>query len=224
MSRSFPAAVLSLALGLSTGCGEAGDGGSTTASEGATGLFPAGVSSASGTGGTGGTGTTGSTGGGSTAGGTTGSGTETGRMAGMAAAHNTARTAEGATPPLAGMTWDETLVTEAAAWAAKCKWEHSMGASGENLYAYGGSTAATTPTKVVTSWMSEKPDWNFATKSCGAGKVCGHYTQVVWRSSIRVGCAFKACTTGSPFSGFPNWEFWVCEYGPPGNYRGQNPY
>lgn len=38
---------------------------------------------------------------------------------------------------------------------------------------------------------------------------CGHYTQVVWRDSERLGCGVGDCTGGG--------EIWVCNYDPPGN-------
>jgi hypothetical protein len=72
-------------------------------------------------------------------------------------------------------------------------------------------------------WAAEAPDYDYATNTCKAGQVCGHYTQIVWRSTTAVGCAFRTCTTGSPF-GSGSWDFWVCDYAPPGNYVGQRPY
>jgi hypothetical protein len=54
--------------------------------------------------------------------------------------------------------------------------------------------------------------------------VCGHYTQIVWKTTTRLGCGVALCDQNSPFMGFPKWEFWVCNYAPPGNYNGQRPY
>ena len=45
---------------------------------------------------------------------------------------------------------------------------------------------------------------------------CGHYTQVIWRNTQRVGCGVAVCPNGA--------EIWTCNYDPPGNYLGQNPY
>jgi len=69
--------------------------------------------------------------------------------------------------------------------------------------------------------VSEKANYNYSANSCSA--TCGHYTQVVWRNSLRLGCGVKNCTTGSPFGGGA-WQFWVCNYDPPGNISGQRPY
>ncbi|CAH1441532.1 unnamed protein product [Lactuca virosa] len=47
-------------------------------------------------------------------------------------------------------------------------------------------------------------------------KMCGHYTQVVWRNSVRLGCARVQCNNDA-------W-FVTCNYDPPGNYVGEKPY
>jgi hypothetical protein len=64
----------------------------------------------------------------------------------------------------------------------------------------------------------------WATNACAAGEPCGHYTQLVWRGTTRVGCGKATCTVNSPFgAGFPTWEYYVCDYEPPGN-SGARPY
>jgi hypothetical protein len=91
------------------------------------------------------------------------------------------------------------------------------------MYATTGSTAPTAAA-VVSNWVGEAVDYDYATNTCKSGKMCGHYTQVAWRTSVGVGCGMSYCTTGSPFSGYPNWWNVVCNYTPPGNYVGQKPY
>jgi hypothetical protein len=77
----------------------------------------------------------------------------------------------------------------------------------------------------VAAWGGEASFYDYATNSCSAGKDCGHYTQIVWRDSVRAGCAHHTCTTNSPFGAQnPSWDFWVCDYEPPGNVVGQRPY
>jgi pathogenesis-related protein 1 len=144
---------------------------------------------------------------------------------GMTAAHNAARAAVNppANPAIPPLTWSSTVATSAQAWADKCMFMHSGNPLyGENIYAGAGSEA--TPQQVVDSWAGEAKDYDYATNTCNAGAVCGHYTQVVWRKSTMLGCGVTNCTTNSPFSGFTNWQFWVCEYSPPGNFNGEKPY
>jgi pathogenesis-related protein 1 len=149
-----------------------------------------------------------------------GSDPEPGLLRGITRFHNQAR----ATVGVAGLTWDPAIAATAAAYAANCVFQHSgTSGLGENLGAYappGGHTAS----GPVNDWIAESANYNYANNSCAAGAVCGHYTQVVWRNSSRLGCAVQSCSTNSPFMGFPNWEIWVCNYAPPGNVVGQKPY
>ena len=62
------------------------------------------------------------------------------------------------------------------------------------------------PAHVVQMWYDEKKDYNLGAKKCNAGKVCGHYTQVAWRGSTKVGCAARNCGKE---------RLVVCDYHPP---------
>jgi hypothetical protein len=79
---------------------------------------------------------------------------------------------------------------------------------------------------VVAAWSGEAADYDHAANSCAEGKQCGHYTQLVWRGTARVGCAHRVCTINWPFGPATpgSWDFWVCDYEPPGNFVGQRPY
>ncbi|XVF68165.1 hypothetical protein PTKIN_Ptkin10aG0182400 [Pterospermum kingtungense] len=129
-------------------------------------------------------------------------------------AHNTARAAVG----VGAMTWDDNVAAYAQSYANQrsgdCNLVHSGGPYGENL---AWSSADLSGTDAVTMWVNEKADYNYDTNSCAPGKVCGHYTQVVWRDSVRLGCAKVSCNNGGG-------TFIGCNYDPPGNYNGQKPY
>jgi tectonin-like protein/cysteine-rich secretory family protein len=45
---------------------------------------------------------------------------------------------------------------------------------------------------------------------------CGHFTQVIWKNAQYVGCGKATAANG--------WVYFVCNYYPAGNYRGQKPY
>jgi uncharacterized protein YkwD len=182
-------------------------------------LSLAACSSNSSTGGAGGNGATSSSGNGG-AGGAAGD-AEPAAMKGMVKAHNDARAAvmPPANPAIPPVSWSSQIESVAQAWANNCQFMHSMGQYGENLYASSGLNP--TPADVVTSWVSEVKDYDYASNTCS--NVCGHYTQVVWRDSVHIGCAKADCTQNSPFGG-GNWQLWVCNYDPPGNFVGQKPY
>lgn len=145
------------------------------------------------------------------------------------AAHDAARAAAQPppSPPLPAVGWSGAAAQAAASWAGKCTWGHDPALHtegyGQNLYA---STGAPAPAEVVASWVSEASSYDYASNTCAAGAVCGHYTQVVWRGSTGLGCATQRCTAGSPFGAAGGGAWWnvVCDYAPPGNWSGQRPY
>jgi uncharacterized protein YkwD len=145
----------------------------------------------------------------------------------MVATHNQARAQAKPTPKpaLPPLTWSDEAAKKAASWAKECKFEHNpdRGDFGENLAA--ATPNAWTTADVVKSWADEAADYDFTRNTCKKGKVCGHYTQVVWRKTGAVGCATVMCNKNSPFgSQFPTWQNWVCNYTPPGNWVGQRPF
>lgn len=74
-----------------------------------------------------------------------------------------------------------------------------------------------TPAQGVQSWIDEKQWYDYDSDSCSAAPPdsCGHFTQVVWKDTTLLGCAW-ASGGGS--------DYLVCNYYPPGNYTGQKPY
>lgn len=143
------------------------------------------------------------------------------RMTGMTAAHNAARAAvePPADQPVPPLSWSPEIAAVAQAYAARCTFSHSASDYGENIFASTGSSP--TPEDVVASWVDEAANYDLASNACSS--TCGHYTQVVWADSLRLGCGVADCTTGSPF-GSGTWQIWVCNYDPPGNFAGERPY
>nr|ADD97801.1 pathogenesis-related protein 1 [Musa ABB Group] len=128
--------------------------------------------------------------------------------------HNAARAAVGVGP----VSWDSTVAAYAQNYAnqrkADCQLVHSGGPYGENIFS--GSGRDYTAADAVNAWVSEKQDYDYNSNKCAPNKVCGHYTQVVWRSSTAIGCGRVRCNNGGIFI--------TCNYKPPGNYAGQRPY
>lgn len=115
-------------------------------------------------------------------------------------------------PPLV---WDDTVAVVAQDWAgqiaASGDFAHRPNNKfGENIWA--GTTGFFGPSSVVNSWGSEVSDYDFATNTCAAGKACGHFTQLVWARTTKLGCG-KGTGNGN--------DYYVCNYDPPGNFIGQ---
>ncbi|MCW5202954.1 hypothetical protein VU13_02945 [Desulfobulbus sp. US5] len=141
----------------------------------------------------------------------------------MVAAHNQWRTKTG----VPALKWSNDLAVSAQQWAGQltqdgCKMKHSTGPNGENIYWAGGAQQSDGTSSmqeiieqnVVDAWGNEVKDYDYASNSCHG--VCGHYTQVVWKSTTEVGCGMAACSNKA--------QIWVCQYSPRGNMVGQKPY
>lgn len=114
--------------------------------------------------------------------------------------------------------WSDELADIAEKWAKAlkkddCGFYHSDYGFGENLWM--GTTGYYSVSDAIDSWASEKEDYNYKRNKCKTGKVCGHYTQLVWANTKKVGCATIDCD---------GYTILVCEYDPPGNWVGQKPY
>lgn len=159
--------------------------------------------------------------------------------------HNEARDAVGVTR----LTWDAALARDALAYAQKLPAKQSSCDSlslahdrvelnrlqqGENLAATARAAWPTaawstkTASEAVAGWVAEKANYNYANNSCSSTNPgCGHYTQVVWKNTTKVGCAIATATCDLAHEGqiIENRKsFLVCRYSPPGNYSGQKPY
>ncbi|XP_067651866.1 GLIPR1-like protein 1 [Haliotis asinina] len=124
------------------------------------------------------------------------------------------------------MSWDNELEALAQGWANQCKFDHnpsrtiasSSSPIGENVHI---KAPYYDEVSTVTSWYNEVSDYTYSSNSCS--RVCGHYTQVVWATSYKIGCGIKFCSTIEKTS-ITNGYVVVCNYLPAGNYRGVKPY
>jgi len=139
----------------------------------------------------------------------------------LLAAHNNERGRLG----VPALEWDNSLAADARVWAdelaATGRFEHSPDdpdrpLQGENLWA--GTPRAFSPEAMVGLWRAEKSDYRpgiFPNNSrSGDVEKVGHYTQLIWRESRRVGCATAVGRDE---------EFLVCRYSEAGNVTGQRP-
>ncbi|HEX8620838.1 MAG TPA: CAP domain-containing protein [Allosphingosinicella sp.] len=136
----------------------------------------------------------------------------------LLAIHNRERAAAGAAP----LVWDSRLAAAAAAYgpelARRGKLAHSPASSrfgqGENLWM--GTRAAYELEEMAGSWAAEKslfrPGFFPAVSRSGHWSDVGHYTQMIWKGTGRVGCAVHSSD---------KWDFLICRYSPPGNVVGE---
>jgi len=145
----------------------------------------------------------------------------------MLNAHNEKRRLHCA-PPLV---WSAQLAAAAQEHANKCTNTHGV-SSGENLataMAWDGAGRDILPAKsdrnaYLESWYCEVKQYDFNkpgivggfTQNC-APPVNGHFTQVVWKSTQRVGCARQTCPMKDSQGKQRKGTYWVCRYDPPGN-------
>ncbi|XP_077368260.1 uncharacterized protein LOC144013373 [Festucalex cinctus] len=118
--------------------------------------------------------------------------------------------------------WDPALKVLAEGYAAKCIWNHNpdLEDTGENLYA---GTGPLDLRMALEKWFLEHLHYDFHNNSCDDDTMCGHYTQMVWSDTHRVGCAAHLCNNMEGLA----WEkisFLVCNYYPAGNYENEHPY
>lgn len=122
------------------------------------------------------------------------------------------------------LVWSNKLGRYAQAWAnhlaattcqmahrpKKGKWKEYYG---ENLFI--GTAGFYSVREAVLAWESEKADYHYGTFTGKSYKPIGHYTQVVWKGSSKLGCGQALCNGNLIVA---------CNYDPPGNYLGEKPY
>lgn len=132
--------------------------------------------------------------------------------------HNALRAAQGVQPAL----WDRQLAASADAYAKELastdRFAHSSAESrpgqGENLWM--GTRGAFSVDRMVADWGSEKRMFRSgqfpSVSTTGRWEDVGHYTQIIWPASVRVGCAMRSSAA---------YDYLVCHYGESGNVFGQ---
>jgi uncharacterized protein YkwD len=114
--------------------------------------------------------------------------------------------------PIPALSWDSNLARDAQIWAntlasqnrfyhsIQMKWGH-----GENLYAVtlNGNLNCK---PAVDAFFNEYKLYNNEPIGQGNFEAYGHFTQLAWPTTTKIGCAYADGT---------NWRYTVCEYDPP---------
>ena len=136
----------------------------------------------------------------------------------MLAAHNAVRAHAGVAP----IVWDNALGNSAAAYAQRLAFTNTFQHSdrkarrgvGENLWM--GTRSAFSVERMVSDWASERRMFSAgvfpAVSRTGNWADVGHYTQIVWPTTTRVGCALATNSRA---------DYLVCHYSPAGNVDGR---
>ncbi|CAO3582619.1 unnamed protein product [Absidia cylindrospora] len=118
--------------------------------------------------------------------------------------HNQYRAKHGAP----ALKWDKNVAQFAQKWTNRCVFQHSGNPSyGENIAMGYGSW-----NQVVKGWYDEVKDYDYSNP--GFSGTTGHFTQVVWKGTTKIGCGFSKCGGKKVYS---------CNYKKPGNYMGEFP-
>ncbi|KAK7420699.1 hypothetical protein QQZ08_010280 [Neonectria magnoliae] len=122
-------------------------------------------------------------------------------------AHNAARKEVGQVAQV----WDEGLANDAQEWATHLvsvgSLTHSEGSGqGENLYMQSGSDSPFA--NAAKMWIDEKSSYNGQAIGDGDFSSYGHYTQIVWSTSTKVGMGVASGNGGT---------YVVARYSPAGN-------
>nr|WP_294170936.1 CAP domain-containing protein [uncultured Sphingomonas sp.] len=135
----------------------------------------------------------------------------------LLAAHNVERRRVGAAP----LTWDPALAASAASYgpalASLGRLAHSPRASrpGQRENLWMGPRGVHSPEQMVGRWIDERallrPGVYPLVSSTGRWEDVSHYTQLVWPSTTRVGCAVHSGAAT---------DYLICRYSPPGNRDG----
>lgn len=126
------------------------------------------------------------------------------------------------------VSWSEDLEVVAQQWAnhlaATGTFDHRNEVGGQWKTSYGENLAInSTALKGAEAWYGEIKDYTSGAAIGQPGadyKVVGHYTQMVWSKTHKIGAAVAVMQSGS----YKGQLVIVCNYDPPGNYNGQKPY
>ncbi|ODN04238.1 Cysteine-rich venom protein DIS2 [Orchesella cincta] len=118
------------------------------------------------------------------------------------------------------MSWHAGAAKKAQRWAEQCqmlthdnatdRWTEFYGPCGQNIFI---ATHKVPWFFAIKMWYLEYKNFTYGSSRNDLG-VVGHYTQMVWAATHKVGCGYAQCKTsrGKPYFNY------ICNYCPIGNY------
>ncbi|KAK1162093.1 C-type lectin domain family 18 member A-like isoform X1 [Acipenser oxyrinchus oxyrinchus] len=115
------------------------------------------------------------------------------------------------------MDWSEKLAVLAQERASSCPLNPTLEEGhtdhmGWNIHDF--TPGAASFAEVIDLWFREGQDYNYNGGQCRHNSTCQHYTQLVWATSSRLGCARHLCEKGGASR-----EVFACAYSPGGNWE-----
>uniref|UniRef100_T1JKW9 Cysteine-rich venom protein n=1 Tax=Strigamia maritima TaxID=126957 RepID=T1JKW9_STRMM len=117
------------------------------------------------------------------------------------------------------MKWSADAADGAQRWAEACqllvhdnitgRWVPEFGSCGQNIFV---ANVQVPWFFAIQTWYLEKDNFTYDSETNDL-EIVGHYTQLAWYSTHKVGCGFYYCNVGSR----PYYNY-VCNYCPIGNY------
>ncbi|MEU6619010.1 CAP domain-containing protein [Streptomyces parvus] len=104
------------------------------------------------------------------------------------------------TPPVI---YDTKLADRAQAWTSKCTGRYESQSSvppadrvGQTMYFERFVPVSGIARRAVDAWYAEGRNYDYGRQQSPPGTTSGHFTQVVWSKSVKVGAALVSCTNG----------------------------
>ncbi|XP_065156530.1 CRISP/Allergen/PR-1-like [Atheta coriaria] len=126
------------------------------------------------------------------------------------------------------MTYDDELGKKGQLVSKTCKMQHVIASDnrwrhvGQNLFISWNSVKSCDQNwaEAIRYWYTEYKLYKYPNRPSAA---TGHYTQLVWHDSSKIGCDF-ICFYDSTKPQYPYARLYTCNYGPGGNIIGLAPY
>jgi len=131
--------------------------------------------------------------------------------------HNELRALQSATD-MELMEWDDEVAAIAQRWTDNCDFAHDAVRTIPGRFSVGQNLASGYGTwdAAIQGWYDEIDDFTFGDQGANVFSDVGHYTQLVWAKSAKIGCGYTECSNLN--------RFYACNYGPAGNNAWWEPY